>query len=179
MIIEDGTGGGHKAAVTSENLLRTYSVIEHEITHTSEDEGDAYAWTASVDLGADKNLIWLRNDSTDKTLMIHCMSISASAASMFEIWVGTGATASGTEVVGVNLNRASNRAAEATCRHTETSKDAGSGMTLLASHHIPATETTHMAFYGALILGYYDEIAVNVITDIALSTVNICGYFHS
>jgi hypothetical protein len=107
------------------------------------------------------------------------MSISAAAASMFEIWVGTGTTVAGTEVVGVNLNRASNRAADVTARHTNTNADAGSSMTLLCSHHIPATETTHLAFYGALILGYYDEIAVNVITDIDLSTVNICGYFHT
>ena len=102
----------------------------------------------------------------------------ASAASPLEIWVGTGNTAGGTVVTGVNLHVGSGNIAEATCRHTNTNVDAGSGMTLLSSHNVGATNEESVEYFGALMLDYLQEIAVNVVSDIALTTVNIIGFFN-
>ena len=178
MLIEDGTGKGYKAKVNLENMLRVYAQVESELSHVSESHGDAYVWTATADWGADKNVIWLRNDSTTQNLIVDQMIITMAAAAIVEVWVGTGNTAAGTTVAGVNLNRGSGNSASATCKHTNTNVDTGTGMTLLMTLQLPATDATPVNFFNSLVLDYYDEVALNVITDVASSSVNIIGYFH-
>jgi hypothetical protein len=70
MIIEDGRGSGRKAEVDSHNHLKTHSVSELAIAEASEQDGDAYAWTASADIDATDSILWLRNDSTTQNLII-------------------------------------------------------------------------------------------------------------
>ena len=178
MLIEDGTGGGYKAQVTSEKMVRTYAMVESEISHVSERHGDAYVWTATADWGGDKNAIWLRNNDTDANVIIQKIVISAPAAAVIEVYVGTGNTSGGTAITGVNMNRGSGKIANATCTHTNTNVDEGSSMTLLGTVHTGATPVT-IDFEGALILAYYDEVALNIVTDVASTSINIMGYFHS
>jgi len=178
MIIQGGTGNGFAAQVDDDHRLATYATVETEMSHTSEDHGDAYAWTASVNVAGDKNVIWLRSDHTTKNLVIECIHVGVSATTLIELWVGSGTTASGTAVTGVNLNRQSGNVALATCKHTETNVDAGSGLTLLSSFSVLTGQTHTFEMHGGLLLGYLDEIAINVITDIDLTSVTIFGYYH-
>lgn len=176
--IESGVGDGYEAKVTSENKLRVYSTIESEISFESETNGRAYIWTAAADWGADKNALWICNNSTTQNLIIEKLILSAAAAAVVEIWVGSGNTIGGTVVTGVNINRGSNKVADAVARHTNTNVDAGAGMTLLMTINLPATDVTHVELSDALILGYLDEIAVNFVTDVGASSVNVLGYYH-
>jgi len=179
MLLEDGTGRGYKVKVTDENMLRVCAQTEYEISHVSEAHGQAYIWTATADWGIDVNALWLRNDSLTDNLMIERIIATMAAAAVIEIWVGTGNTAAGTAVTGVNLNRGSSNIAQATCKHTNTNVNAGAGMTLLQTVQLPITNARPVTFLNALILDYYDEIAINIVTDVASSSVNILGYFHS
>ena len=179
MLIEDGKGSGFKAQVTDHNMLKVYAMVETEISHMSEVHGDAYIWTATADWGADKNAIWLRNDNADQNLIIQSIFIGAAAAAQIEVWVGNGSTSAGTAVVGTNLNRQSGKVAQATCKHTNTNLNAGGSTTLLGTMYAPATNRLPIDFMGALVLGYYDEVSVNIITDVGSTSVNIMGYFHT
>ena len=178
MNITDGTGGGYAAGVTSDNRLRTYSGQESEIAFQSRVNENAYVWTMSADLGADKCAIYLRNDS-DTPLLIDKIFIWGSAAATFEVYVGTNKiTVAGTAVTGVNLNTESSEIADATCTHTETGADAGGTLTLVQTIQAGAAQKEIVEWNGALSLGRLGEIAVNVVTDIALTSVTILGYFQ-
>ena len=164
---------------STDGMLNVHSVMHRNIAHSSE-AGNAYMWNASVDVGADENVIWLRNDSSEHDLLIEWMSISCSASAVVEIFVGSGTTPTpGTTVTGVNMNVGCGDVAEATCYHTETSVDAGAGLTLLTSHQCGVTAKEKIDYDGALRLGYKKEVAVNVVTDIALTTVTILGFFEA
>lgn len=176
MLIEDGKGTGYKAAVTSGNLLRTYSVIESEMTHTSEDEGKAYVWTASKDIDTTDSIIWLRNDSTTDELMIMSISVSSNAAGSWFIYSPTGTTADGDTITGVNLHRSSGNVAEATCRSDATGATPANYLYYGSNM---ASETICVNFHGALILGYLDEVAVDITTEPALAQATIMGYYHT
>jgi hypothetical protein len=169
---------GEIVEVSDYGQLVTKSTVENEIVYESERNATAYCWAASVDLGADKNVIWLRNDSRTHFLAIDRVIMYASASSPMEIWVGTGNTAGGTVVTGVNLHVGSGNIADATCRHTNTNVDEGQGMTLLSTHQVGATNEESVEYGGALMLDYLQEVAVNVITDIVLSSVNIIGWLN-
>ena len=174
MQINDGTGNGYAAKVTSDNRVLV-SCLDEQIFQAIENE-TAYIWTASADWGGDKNAIWLRNDSSTK-LVIHSLQISCSAAATIELWKGSGSTSGGTTVTGINMYLSSSESADATCKHTNTNVDAGSGMTIFATLQCPATHP--LTVFGGMVLGLDDEIAVNVVTDIALTSVQIVGYFRT
>ncbi len=180
MLITDPVTGD-AARITSSGQFKTYSVQESGAAHASEDAGMAFIWSASQNLGADKNVIWLRNNSDSKELRIEYIDLSASAAATVEICVGNGNTLGGTTVTGTNMNLKSSNVstAFASGTHTNTNVDACSGMTILTTHQLGATRKETANYKGALILGYYDEVAVNVVTDVDLTTVNILGYYHS
>ncbi len=178
MLIEDGTGSGSKVRVNEEHRMDVSSRTGGRVYYASREHGDAYIWTATADWGADKNAIWLRNDSTTHHLYIEKIMIAPAAACQFEIWVGNGNTSGGTPVVGTNLHRGSGSVADSTCTHTNTNVDAGSGMTLLGTGYAGATLLVCVDMQSALILGYYDEVAVNLITDVASTSINIMGFFH-
>jgi hypothetical protein len=178
MNITDGTGGGKSAAVDNENRLTVAATMQTLHSHSSEDEGNAYIWTATQDLAADKCLIWLRNDSTDMALLIAKIIVSPAAACQFEVWVGSNVTTeAGTTVTGVNLNLQSGHVAEATCTHTETGADAGGSMTLLGTAWA-GVGVNSVALDSALVLGYLDEVAINLITDVGSTSANIFGFYH-
>jgi hypothetical protein len=176
MQIEDGTGHGNKVRVDDENRIRTYSVVEEEITHSSEDEGEAYVWVASKNIDATDSIIWLRNDSTTKELMIHCISVSTDAAGSFFIYCPTGTTADGDTVAGVNMNRGSGNVALATCRSDATGTTPAN---YIYYGHCRADETICIEFHGALILGYLDEVAVDITDEPGLAQANIVGFYHT
>jgi hypothetical protein len=170
---------GTPAKITSDNRLRTYAGQESEIAFQSRVNGNAYSWTASENVGAEKCLLYLRNNSVDIPLLIHRIYLSCSAAATVEIWTGANKiTAAGTAVVGTNLKTDSGKLPDVTCTHTETGADAGGTLSILSTHQIGATTKELINYDGALVLGYLGEVAVNIVTDIVLSSVTILGYFQ-
>jgi hypothetical protein len=176
MLINDPNG--NPVEVLGDGRLRTYASTQPEIAYYSLKGGTAYMWTASLDLGADKNVIWLRNDSLVQSLVIDIIQVSCSAAATVEVFTGTGNTAGGTVVTPVVLNTAFSKPAPSTCRHTNTNVDTGTGMSILSTHQLGAATKEEISYNSALHLALNGEIAVNVVGDIALTSVNILGYFH-
>lgn len=87
LMVEDGTGGGHKAKVDSENMLYTRSTQRPLFHHVTHEEKKAFsvtsgATTATVGsfkpTGAIGDMFFIRNDSTDD-LNIHGIGISTNA----------------------------------------------------------------------------------------------------
>ena len=65
---------GTIAEVTDGHRLETRATtISHVAWHAQ--LGKAFTWTASVDVGDDDNVIWLRNDSQDEVLVIDSVVI--------------------------------------------------------------------------------------------------------
>ena len=178
MLIDSGTGTNKQAGVDDENHLMVASITRAKMAAVSRLHGQAYAWTAYVDWGADKNALWLRNDSDIKILFIEKINIYVPAAAVVEIWVGSGNTVGGTVVTGLNLNRASNNVANASCRHTNTNVDAGAGMSLLQTVLYAANTPNPLNFSEALLLGRNSEVAINIVTDVSTTAITIFGYFH-
>ena len=195
MLIEDGTGTGKLARVDSENRLRTYSVVETEMTHSSEEEGAAYSWTSvSADINAGDTGLYLVNNSTSSLLMIDSIYVWADVATQFKIHCPAYVTpAGGSVVVGVNLNRTSGRSADATARADETSNAfaaanviktvrntyyvRGNGDDLVDIAAAGGGQTIN--FQGALILGYHDSVAIDIIAESAAFECCIKGYYHT
>jgi len=176
MIIKDGSTG-YSAEVSSYNRLLADSVEQTRISFYAK-KGKAYIWTAFQDWGADKNAIWLRNDSETEKLYIDKISISPPATATVEVYVGSGNTAGGTDVTGVNLNLSSNNVANVTCKHTNTNVDTGTGMTLIATFIFLAGYNNEIDLRDTPQLGKNDEIAINIVTDVSTTAVNIIGYFE-
>ena len=178
MQITGGTGNGYAAGVTSDNRLRAYAGQESEIAFQSRVNENAYSWTMSADLGADKCALYLRNDSVTP-LLIDRIFVWESAAATVEIYIGNSQiTPAGTAVVGVNLNTGSSQVADVTCTHTETGADAGGTLTLIQTIQTGAVTKEVVEWNGALVLDRLGEVAVNVVTDVALTSVTILGYFQ-
>ena len=180
--IEDGSGTSQIASVAkagAKGRLDVSARTDHRIYYSSRDDGLAFQWTAYQDWGADVNALWIKNDDDDRSLIIERVEVMAPAAVVWEIWVGSGSTTGGTVVTGVNLNRGSGKTAQATARHTNTNVDAGSGLTLLGTFLGPASEVHVFDPHDSLILTTNQEIAVNIVTDVSTTAVNILGYFDT
>ena len=176
MILNDPNGTPVK--VTTDNRMRAYAGQESEVAFQSRVNENAYCWTMSADLGADKCALYLRNDS-EIPLLIDKIFVWGSAAAVFEVFLGSNKIAvAGTAVVGVNLNTNSNMQPDVTCTHTETGADAGGALTLIQTIQSGVAAKETIEWSGALVLGRLGEIAINVVTDIALTSVTILGYFQ-
>lgn len=176
MHIDDGTGAGYKARVTSDNMVRVYAKTEPEIAHQSQNHGESYSWTASADIDATDSILWLRNDNTDLNLIIDSICISSDAAGSWFIYCPVNATPDGTTVTGVNMSRSSGKVALATAKRDNTTA-------VLANYifygHNMAAQTVCVNFQGALVLGYLDCVAVDITTEPALAQCTIAGFYHS
>ena len=78
----------------------------------------------------------------------------------------------------MNTNLQSGNVALATATHTETGADAGAGMDNILGTAWAGAGVNAVPLDGVLVLGYLDEVAVNLITDVGPSSANIMGYYH-
>ena len=173
MQIQDGQTG-YVAHVTEDNLLRTYAKTEDSISHESFDHESAYIWTGSKDIDTTDSILWLRNDSTTQNLVITCISVNSNAAGSWFIYCPTGTTADGDTITGVNLNRKSGSVALATCR-TDATGATPANYIYYGSNM--ASQPVCVDFHDALVLGYLDEVAIDITTEPALAQATILGYY--
>ncbi len=182
------------AKVNSEGKLRTYSVVEPEFAYFSEHDGNAYSWTAvSANIDTGDTMLYVVNNSTTLRLSIKKIYVWADVVVQFKIHCPAYVTpAGGSVVVGVNLNRQSGAAADATARADETSNvfTAANVITTLRNTHyvrgngddlvdIAAPGRGQWVDYeGALILGYHNSVAVDIIGESVAFECAVMGYFH-
>ena len=152
--------------------------------HYAAREGDAYTWTAiSADIDTGDTALYVVNDSTTKGLYITKIYMWADVPAQFKIHCPAYVLpAGGQVVVGVNMNRTAGAAAQATSRADETGNvfAAANVITTLHTNELTTDIRGQWVDYGgALILGYHDSVAVDIIGESAAFECTIMGYFHN
>lgn len=182
MQIDDGTGTGRKAKVNLDNYLHVSAVGESRLSHNSDKHSNSYSWTAvSADIDAGDTGLLIANDSTTQNLHITKVYMWADVATQFKIHCPAYAAPAGTAVVANNLNRTSPKAAPATAKADETGNTFAAGnVVLTVRNNEVGTDQfgVDWDFEGALILGYHQCVAVDIIAESAAFEVTIFGYFE-
>lgn len=151
---------------------------ETEFEHVSEDEGLSFAWSVvALDIGAAGTILLVQNDDSDKNLHINRVSFSSDLATELDIHLTDEAvlTPAGTAVVGVCLNRAAPKVAEAIAKSNETNNVQGN---IIWANRILADTVVTVDFGGAVILRKGQSVAVDITTaSTSLINCNIMGYY--
>lgn len=163
--------------VVGKHLL-VLATVESEFEHISEEDSLSFSWSMlGVDLGAGaQTALLLQNTSDSLLLHIQTISFSMDTASEVDIHLTneTALTHSGTNVIGVCLNRAATKVASATATADEANNVQGN---IIWSNQI-AADTVHIERYaGSLILGKNDIVAVDITDDVGNTNCVITGYF--
>jgi len=139
-------------------------------------KGDAYIWTnETAALAGDDTAMSVRNDHSSKNLHIWKVKLHGIAESQVEIYATTAVyTPTGTAVVGVNLNRTTNKVAEATAIYDDTAVAQGG---IVERIRIKADTDYEVDFGGAFILGHDQAIGIDLETANSECHVSVWGYF--
>lgn len=168
------TEGGKVAKVTDDRSLKVDARTDFQ---KASDNGDAFIWVMEqYDYTALDTALLVRNDHSTKKLHIAEVRVQQGAGEVeVEIHVPTAAfTAAGTAVVGTNLNRESNKIAEATAIADETGNTQGTVIQRL--HTLNGAEKV-LDFKGALKLGHDQAIGIDLETGADWCLASITGYF--
>lgn len=163
--IDDGKGQNGYASVSNNQRLNVSARSAGREYYESRDNGQVYT-ALIVDAGAvaGEETAYLKNTSTTKDLIIESIHIGSAAATTWRIKFVTG-TATGTDVVPINLNKVSSNAADAEC------KGGAGGVTGLTDDgfvsilRVGAGETGEWDSHEALRLGQNDSIAIENTTS--------------
>jgi hypothetical protein len=169
LIIDDGLGSGVSAGVSSDKRLEVSAKSNPRMYYISEDKADVYSWTAvTADLAAGATALYVVNDSPTKLLHIHSVYIYCDVATEYHVHCPAYVAPAGTAVVGTNWNRTSGNLAEATAKANETS-------------NVVTTDvfSSYMEFSDAIILGYHNSIAIDIVADSAAFNCTIVGFFEN
>jgi len=179
MLITDGVGTSTAAAVTDrhELVVSTASAINKATLR-----GDAYAWNAiTSDIDITDVMLYVRNNSPDRLLVVNRIYAWTDVPAAFDIHIQTIATAfgsGGAAVVGVNLNTASAKVADAGGYSDDDDVASGTIVTTLKNN-----ETTGDEFgidyqtNDSIILGTNGTIGVDCIGEGAAYECTIIGYY--
>lgn len=182
--IIDGAGGGYIAGVNIKNQLLARAINISAI-HEASLLGNAYSWTSvTADIDAGDTALCVVNRSDTKLLVISRAYVWSDVASQIKIHVPAAATWAGTAVTGVNLNRARALEAPALAYADETGNAFVAANVIETVYNALAVNgqvTTALGvqidFKDAVILGYNDAIAADVIAEIGAFEVTFIGYF--
>jgi hypothetical protein len=182
MILEGGTGNGYKAKVDVHNRLWVRATAESALHHQSIEHGNAFSWTAvSADINTGDTAILVCNDDPDRVLVIDHVYLWADVAAQFKVHVPAYAAFDGTAIVGVNLNRTSNKIALATAKADDEQNAFVAANTILTLHtNELATDqyAVEADFKNSLVLGYHDTVAIDIIGESAAYDATIWGYYQ-
>jgi len=170
----DITGDGKVVKVYEDRGLKVDARTDFQ---RASDDGDAFSWTIETyDFTAADTILAVRNDHSTKNLHIEKIKLQSNAdATEIEVHVPTASyTSAGTAVVGTNLNRTSNKVAEATAHATETGNTQG---TVVERFELFIDKPVVLEFGGALMLGHDQAVGVDCVTGGDTVYCTIIGYF--
>lgn len=158
--IEDGTGSGSSAKVSTTNKLLAESESAPRDFFVSRDDGQVFAvQSEDAATAANEETLYLQNTSTDKDLIIDDVIICADAATKFRLKFVTGTAAGSSALTATNLNKSSSNSAAIIAR----GDGAVTGLTDdgdIAIISVAADDTQEIKLDEALRLGQDDAIAV-------------------
>lgn len=146
-------------------------------------DGRAFTWAGlTKDADAHDTILGLQNSSPTDVLKIHKMIITTDNAGQVQIFTASGVTMAGTTlVVGVNLNRASGRVAQATAYTDETgnTEQGSSYPNKILTRVLADTVPTEIVFDGGIILWENRMVGIDLTTASAAgATAVIIGWFE-
>jgi hypothetical protein len=177
--IKDGKGRGNLAEVNSSQQLEVSAKILTAFAKSSE-EGGAFAWTAATaDLAAADTALLVANNSQTKKLRITKIYVYSDVPTRVQIHLPAYPTLAGTVVTGVCLNKSLNKVADASAYADETGNTQGNIIKVLDTNELTTDQFgVSWDFEGAVILGYHDSIAVDIVGDSAAFGCSVEGYFE-
>jgi hypothetical protein len=176
--IEDGTGAGYEAEVTSN---REVSVTSGSALERARAKGDAYSWTTPSpvdnDINVDDTLLIVRNNSATQDLVIDRVVLYNGDANpctydfhvVKTVWAGTG----GGEVIGTNMNSRFGNNADATGWQDEEGNAQG---TVIQDYIALVADTTYTLDLG-IALGSGHAFGIDQATESDSGGATIFGYF--
>jgi len=152
----------------SDNRFNTSARVDGRAFYISRDPGQAYVMhSKDVDAADGDLLVYLRNDSKDKSLYIQDIHISSPVACKFIVSFGDAVTATGTTLTPINLNKGKTNDADVTAKGSAAVGGVGASIDF-ASLRIGASGTGELDFNDTLILGQNDNIVIEA--DLITST---------
>ena len=170
----DGSGL-NEMKVDNEGQAQVFAVIEDELEHQSEKNGQSFNWcSGTVNLIAGETILLLKNTS-DKQLHVESITVwNGSVASEYTIHLPTTeVTPTGTAVTGTNLNTGSSEVADALAKSDETDNSQGN---IVFTPYL-AVDSSKTVNTRGLILAKNKSVAIDVVEDTAESSVTIRGFF--
>lgn len=175
MKIEGGTGNGKFAAVNEKNRLDVSAATFSE-SHLKAVEGDTYIWSTSWSASTGNEIIYIKNTSKTKFLVIESMHVGGVNTGLFELYEVSG-TAAGTALTGKNTNLGSAAVADATAF----GEAAVTGLTLgdrIALVRTPANTTHEVDLHDVVILGLNDAVAIQYTGSTGVVDAFVIGYYE-
>lgn len=153
--------------------MQVDAVTLDKIGEISKEENLAFSWASRYLVAEGSSIIFLKNTSTTKNLIIEDIHVGGTAAATWELWTSTAAGA-GTVISGTNLNRNSSNLPEASAFGNANITSNGSESLVAYIKH-QANGLSHFEFRDALILGQNDGIMVKKQLTPADTVSGICG----
>ena len=181
MIIEDGTGVGPSAKVTSDFRLNVSARANARIYYRSRDNGDAYTIVShDATAAAGTYIIYFKNDNATKDFIVEDVLVGGAETALWKLWFVTGTAAGGSVLTPVNLNKGSGNTASATARGDDaiTSLATNGQISTVRS---PANDSAKFELHDALVLNLGAAIAVEIDTDDgspSIAEAKILGYYE-
>jgi hypothetical protein len=173
-LIEDGTGGGYKAQVNSENQIKVQAEIHELQHHISRTHGKTYQiWGTETAVAATtQTILHINNDDTAQQFCVSYMRIQLagesggtaldSTTNYFQFGFGRTYGSGGTATTPVNMNRDSGNVANLTCYH-ESPVMAGT-FTEFDRWYPNGSMMTYNK-HGSIVLGYNDTLEIRLVSD--------------
>ncbi len=164
-------------AEVDNNRLRVRPLSEWERAVA---DGRAFSWSnATYDYTAIDTILGVENNSALQDLLIQRIVVTGSTATEFIVHTSSAVTMAGTAVVGVNLNRNSGAAADATAIGDEVGNGqaAASYSGRLITGEFANNGIVDLTIGGAIILPNDHNIGIDFTTDGTTANCTIWGYF--
>jgi hypothetical protein len=144
-------------------------------------DGRAFSFASvTYDPDAHDTILGVQNDSKTHLLKIKRIVATSDTASLIQVFCASGVTMDGTAVTGVNLNRASNRTAEATakCDETGNSEQGSSYPAKVLQKQVAANTLVTLDVDGGIVLPYGHMVGVDLTTAATAANVTIWAWFE-
>jgi len=175
--LQDGAGTGKLAKVNNRNQLEISAAVHSESRLVAAADAQTYLWTSSFSTATGNEVIYIKNTSKTKLLIIDKVTVNSVLTGLFELFVVTG-TAAGTAITGANTNLNSGNVADATAL----GQASVTGLTIgdrLDMARVPANGRATMELNDVLILGLNSAIAVTYTGSTGITDTIITGYYQA
>ena len=167
---------GVDAYVNRDEMLHTYAVTNPRFADAAARFSLAFSWSnVSYDYAALDTILLVKNEDPDRLLRIGPVWIAGNAATEFIVHCPVCAAPTGTALTGVNLDRRSINVAKATAIATETTNTQAN--VIMRSRGL-ANFSFAFDFYGALVLGEDQCVAVDFVDEGTAASVTVIGYYQ-